>query len=230
MTCITTPSYSLMVNGVLCGFLGGKKGIRQGDPISPLLFVICMEYLSRIFEFVSHMEGFKFYRGCKGMKLCHLCFADDLILFSEGDYFSMISLLRGFETFLKASGLQANKTKTELYAGNMRHETVKRILVATGFVEGQPPFRYLGVPISARSLKIDEYEVLTEKIISKVRVWGSRHLSYAARAILVNNVLLSLHTYWARIFVIPKGVINKIIALCRNFLWDGKLVYNRSPL
>lgn len=63
----------------------------------------------------------------------------------------------------------------------------------------------------------------------KSRMWGSRHLSYAARTILVNNVLLSLHTYQARIFVIPKGVIKRIITLYRNFLWDGKFVTNRSP-
>lgn len=45
----------------------------------------------------------------------------------------------------------------------------------------------------------------------------------------INSVLMPLHTYWARIFIIPKGVISKIIALCRNFLGDGKIVYNRSP-
>lgn len=113
MACITTP-YSLMINGDLCGFFSGKRGIRQGDPISPLLFVICMEYLSRLFKYVSTLEGFKFYRSCRDLRLCHLCFADDFILFSEGDYFFVLTLLRGCETFLRASGLQANKAKSRV--------------------------------------------------------------------------------------------------------------------
>lgn len=63
----------------------------------------------------------------------------------------------------------------------------------------------------------------------RIRVWGSRKLIYAARAILVNYVLLNLHSYWAFVFVIPKAVIKKIIVICRNFLWDGKIISNRSP-
>lgn len=77
----------------------------------------------------------------------------------------------------------------------------------TGFKLGSLPFRYLGVPISSETLKIGDYDVLTKKIISKIRLWGSRTMSYSARAVLVNVVLLNLHLYWAFIFVIPKTVI-----------------------
>lgn len=63
----------------------------------------------------------------------------------------------------------------------------------------------------------------------KIRTWGSRNMSYAARTVLMNAVLMNLHTYWCFVFVIPKAVIKKINAICSNFLWDGKAISNRSP-
>lgn len=112
MEYITTPSYSLMINGELCGFFKGGKGLRQEDPIYPLLFVACMEYLSRIFNCVISQPDFKFFKGCKILKLCHVCFVDDLILFCEGDFYSIFTLLRGFETFSATFGLVTNREKT----------------------------------------------------------------------------------------------------------------------
>lgn len=50
MACISTPSFSIIINGNTCSFFKGKKGMRQGDPISPLLFVVVMEYLTRILD------------------------------------------------------------------------------------------------------------------------------------------------------------------------------------
>lgn len=94
---------------------------------------------------------------------------------------------------------------------------------------GKLPFCYLGIPISSQRLKVADCDILTEKILLKIRVWGSRNLSYTTRMVLVNVVLLNLHLYWAFIFVIPKSIIKRIIGIYRKFLWDGKAVYNRSP-
>ena len=54
-------------------------------------------------------------------------------------------------------------------------------------------------------------------------------MSYAARIVLANSVLLSIHTYWAQVSVLPKTVIDKIVQICRSFLWDGKVILNRPP-
>lgn len=221
MMCVRTPTYSLNINGGMCGFFKGGKGLRQGDPISPLVFVICIEYLSRLFSHITRSHDFKFYQGCKELELCHLFFANDLIIFCKGDYMSIFNLLRGFSTFSNLSGLIANNEKTEVYASNMGEASLQRILNVSGYKKGKLPVKYFGVPITARSLKKVDYDILTEKIILKIKVWGSRHLSYATRVLLVNTVLLSLHTYWSRIFVLPKGVLKSIIEVCRNFLCNG---------
>ncbi|XP_074265761.1 uncharacterized protein LOC141588205 [Silene latifolia] len=70
---------------------------------------------------------------------------------------------------------------------------------------------------------------LVEKIISRIRSWGARSLSYAGRLILVQSVLSQLHSYWTRIFIIPLTVIDRVERICRNYLWSGSDLYLRAP-
>lgn len=151
-----------MINGSLCGFFKGQKGLKQGDPISPLLFVLCMEYLSRTLKEVAGYQNFKYFPDCRDFKICHIRFADDFILFCDGDYYPIFVMLRGFATFSEASGLTANKSKSEIYRCNMDQLTTDRLTQASGFRIGSLPFKYLGVPISSKRLKIEDCEVLTE--------------------------------------------------------------------
>ncbi|XP_074299688.1 secreted RxLR effector protein 78-like [Silene latifolia] len=115
MESVRTATYSLVLNGDMFGFFKGKKGLRQGDPLSPLLFTIAMEYLSRVLTYVTDTMKFKYHPLCAPLKLSHLTFADDLLLFSRGDVASIMVLLRDFATFFKASGLLMSPSKTSAY-------------------------------------------------------------------------------------------------------------------
>ncbi|XP_074298814.1 uncharacterized protein LOC141629760 [Silene latifolia] len=101
---------------------------------------------------------------------------------------------------------------------------------ATGFVEGSLPFRYLGVPIKAGRLSQKEYNALVERMINRIRSIGAKKLSYAGRLVLIKSILNTLYSYWAGMFIIPKGVIRRIEGICRNYLWDGSSDYHRVPL
>ncbi|XP_074293362.1 uncharacterized protein LOC141620370 [Silene latifolia] len=159
MTCVRNASYSLVLNGVNFGYFRGAKGLRQGDPISPLLFTINMEYLSRILDHVTTTMKFKYHPLCGGLKLSHLLFADDLLLFSKGDASSIMILLRAFATFSVATGLQMNAMKSNIYFNGVPSSTKADILLVSGFVERTTPFKYPGVPIVGGGLSMQQIKV-----------------------------------------------------------------------
>ncbi|XP_074291291.1 uncharacterized protein LOC141618069 [Silene latifolia] len=137
MQCITTTTYSLSVNGEMFGYFQGKRGLRQGDPLSPLLFTLCMEYLTRTLQYATSKYDFMFHPMCKKQRLTSLMFADDVVLFSKGDATSMMLLLQSFATFSNATGL---RLKSE-------------ILRDIWFLEGSIPFDTLVCPYKLQGLK-----------------------------------------------------------------------------
>lgn len=96
---------------------------------------------------------------------------DDLLLFSRRDSGSVEILLGCFNKFSKASGLQANTDKSAIYFGGVAREEQEAILSKIGFVKGNLPFKYLGVPLSSRKLTISQYQPLIDKMIGKIGSW-----------------------------------------------------------
>uniref|UniRef100_A0A803QI18 DUF4283 domain-containing protein n=1 Tax=Cannabis sativa TaxID=3483 RepID=A0A803QI18_CANSA len=103
-----------------------------------------MEYLSRIFTKVGTSTGFKFHDRCASIKLNHMCFADDLLVFYHGDYISVLLLLQGLKLFSASSGPQTNEQKTTIYCAGMQELEITRIIEASNFKRSTLPFTYLG--------------------------------------------------------------------------------------
>lgn len=72
--------------------------------------------------------------------------------------------------------------------------------------------------------------MLVDKLVCKIKMWQSRNLSYAARTLLINSVLLGLISFWASVFILPQGVMKIVEQICRNFLWSATEDYRRRPL
>lgn len=124
MTCVSTARFSFCVNGILEGNLAGKQGLKQGDPLSPYMFVICMEYLSRLLkhDLLTDKSGFVFHPQCSRIKLTHLLFADDLLLFCRGDVGSVAALKKVMDKFSAMSGLEINHRKSAMFIAGVKAE------------------------------------------------------------------------------------------------------------
>uniref|UniRef100_A0A803Q373 Reverse transcriptase domain-containing protein n=1 Tax=Cannabis sativa TaxID=3483 RepID=A0A803Q373_CANSA len=114
-----------------------------------------MEYLSRILKKIGEWPGFKFHDRCSSLKLNHLCFAEYLLILSNGDSVS---------TMLMLKGLLPNEQKTAIYCSGMANVEVNRILDASNFKRSTLPFRYLGIPICSKKISKTECKELLEKM------------------------------------------------------------------
>ena len=182
---VTDPLVWAGVLHEVFGFFKGKRRLRQGDPISTLLFTICFEYLSRILNVVKLDKWFKFHPLCQKIELNHLAFANDLLLFAKANPYSICLLMRAYKTFSGASGLIMNKEKSDIYMNGVDAGVAQRLVSISGMNLGALPIRYLGVNISSTRLSVADYQVLLDKIVARIRRMGARKLSFGGRLTLV---------------------------------------------
>ncbi|XP_062080939.1 uncharacterized protein LOC133785740 [Humulus lupulus] len=112
MMCLKDSSYSILMNGRVHGCFTSRRGLKQGDPISPLLFVLVIKFFTRMFIQATQNKDFKFHRRCKNLNLVSLCFADDLVIFCKGNNASVQVIQECFQAFSAVSGLTANLEKS----------------------------------------------------------------------------------------------------------------------
>ncbi|XP_056686040.1 uncharacterized protein [Spinacia oleracea] len=202
MTCLTTVSYSILINGFPSKPFQAKKGLRQGDPLSPFLFAIGMEYLTRY----------------------------DLLLFARADKVSVQLLLEAFSKFSSASGLEANMDKSNIYFAGVSMCDKTDILSDQKISEACLPFRYLGVPLSSKKLSYPQCKPLEDKILARTKVWSAKFLSYAGRLLLIKTIVFGMQTFWCQIFILPKRIIKEVEAYCRCLLWTGDTAASKKAL
>ncbi|XP_074289206.1 uncharacterized protein LOC141614355 [Silene latifolia] len=220
MGCLTSSWFSLKLNGSVHGFFQGKSGVKQGDPLSPYIFVLSMEILSRYLRCLNSHPQVSLHPKCSKMKLTHLIFADDLMIFIRGDVPSVQAVSQTLNLFSSWSGLQANVNKTEIYFGGVPPSIKSQILLTSGFSEGSFPFRYLGLPLNTARTTVDMYGILVNKIQASIQHWSSKLLSYAGRLQLLNSVVFGIENFWCASALLPKSVLKTINKLCKNFFWN----------
>ncbi|KAL0455515.1 UNVERIFIED_CONTAM: hypothetical protein Slati_0890700 [Sesamum latifolium] len=155
------------------------------------------------------------------MGLLSLCFADDVLLFCKATPQSVQVFKDTLNEFVEVSGLKINPIKSQVILSGAMGQERQRILDLLRFHEGSLPVKYLGVPLISSKLSIADCKPLLEKVDARLAGWRHFQLSFARHAQLIKSVLSMFHTYWASVFILPKGVIKAIEAKMRAFLWQG---------
>nr|GEV66261.1 hypothetical protein [Tanacetum cinerariifolium] len=220
MVCVTTAKFTINVNGKRHGYFTSDRGLRQGNPISPYLFTLVMEVFTLLMmKNTQNDPQFRYHKGCKELKITHLCFANDLLVLCHGDANPVRTVKRTLEEFSNVSGLIPSINKSTIFFGNVNSEEKQKIIVELPFNVGKLPVKYLGVPLVTKKLGAKECKQPVDKVKNKVEDWKNKYLSYASRMQLIASVLASIHTYWAVVFILPKSVVKDTDKVLKGFLW-----------
>lgn len=189
--------------------------------MSPYIFVLCMEVFTAIMGHRAALNEFRWHPRCNKVRLSHLVFADDLLIFTRADVKSAQAVKEALEEFHHLSGLAANTDKSEIFFGGTPPAIKEQILRILEFREGSFPVRYLGLPLVTGKLKRAQCLPLLEKIRGKLNLWYNKFLSFSGRLQLINSVLRGIQVYWTASFLIPITVHRSIDKIIARFLWGG---------
>ena len=212
----------IRVNDDIGHYFQTQKGLRQGDPLSPILFNIVADVLAILIARAKEdhqVEGLIPHLVEGGVSI--LQYADDTIIFMEHNLEKALNMKLILCIFEQLSGLKINFHKSEIYCFGKAKEVQNDYMQIFGCEMGALPFRYLGIPIHFRKLKNEEWKPVEDRFEKKLACWIGKLLSYGDRLILINSVLTSLPMFLLSFLEIPKGVCKRLDYYRSHFFWQS---------
>ena len=218
--CISSVQFYVLVNRSPKSFFSSSRGLRQGDPLSPLLFLLVMEVLSKMLRKVEEegllIQGFR--AGCNaadGLRISHLLYADDTILFCDADPDQLLYVRIVLTCFEAVTGLQVNMAKSEMVpVGEVQN--ISKLADSLCCHIGGLPLSYLGMPLGASYKAVAVWNPILEKLERRLSGWQKLYLSKGGRLTFLKSTLSSLPTYFLSLFTIPISVVRKIGGLVQT--------------
>ena len=179
MECITSVTYSILINGEPSGDIRPSRGIRQGDPLSPYLFLLCSKGLHRLIKQATEKGDIQGVSIChNGPKLTHLFFADDSLLFCRATTQECEKVMDILSSYEKVSGQKLNRDKTALFfSKSTANEVQKQIMETLGVNELKQYEDYLGLPAMVGRNKRASFDQLKQRIWKRLQGWEGKLLS-----------------------------------------------------
>eukprot|EP00253_Pinus_taeda_P008313 PITA_08313 len=191
MACISTPTFSILINGSASHFFHSERGLRQGFPLSPLLFLLVMEGLSRIIISATRdgtLRGLKISEECF---LTHLLFVDDVLILLDGSMRDTMTFSHILALFSQATGMQVNRAKSTITMTRTSVNEAQHALQAFPFSIHPIDIglKYLGFWLKPTCQRIADWTWLIAKLEKRLTCWSYRYISRAGRLILIKTVL-----------------------------------------
>lgn len=216
---ISSSSFFLLINGPPYGFFDSKGGLRQGDPSSPYLFSIAMEYLS-ILLYLEYLNGNLTPVYLVEPQVTHLLYANDILIMAKATKDGAQAINRSMQMMQINAGLVMNENKSSMFfsKGTKDRQVINEII---NVKNENLPIIHLGIPFLHNKLKAIDYGPLIDKINKTFSRWRSKQLNISERIELIKAVIF-LITFWMHFSQIPSSIISKLNSLCANFIWKSR--------
>ncbi|GJS94120.1 RNA-directed DNA polymerase, eukaryota, reverse transcriptase zinc-binding domain protein [Tanacetum coccineum] len=218
--CFNFAMGSVLVNGSPTSEFQFHKGLKQGDLLSPFLFILIMESLHLSFFKVTNAGLFSSIPIDSSLTLSHLFFADDAIFVGKGDFLNIRTIVNVLKCFHLASGLKINFRKSKLIGIGTRPEEVGATATTMGCLIFTTPFVHLRVKVGGAMYRIKSWDDVVAKVSSRLCKWKLKTLSICGRLTLIKSVPTSILLYHMSIFKVPSGVLKLMESLEETFLME----------
>ena len=208
-------------NGVFSEKITISRGVRQGCPLSPYLFVLCVEILANAIRKEKQIKGVCIAKS--ELKISQ--FADDTTLILDKEENSFFTALNLLEKFHHLSGLKMNHKKTEIMNIGPLKNTIKTLFPHRGFKWKKGGIRMLGITLeqTQQTLFESNYHAQFLKLSSSLARWANRKIGLRGKIAIVKSLVLSKLTYLLSVLPNPpESFINNIEKLLFQFIWDNK--------
>ena len=221
MECVTTVRYSVRFNGVPLDTFQPTRGLRQGDPPSPYLFLFVADGLSRVLkhkEMSGDMQGLKVCR--RAPAISHLLFADDSLLFFKATVEQALQVKSALATYCSATGQMVNFDKCSLMFNDKQNDnTIASIKSVLEVHKEVFEAKYLGLPTPEGRMKKEKFQTITDRMIKRCHAWDEKCLSSAGKEILIKSVAQAIPVYVMSVFRLPGSTHEAMTKCIRKFWW-----------
>ncbi|CAL1369515.1 unnamed protein product [Linum trigynum] len=221
-SCVSTVRFSVLMNGVEYGYFQPERGIRQGDPLSPLLFALYTEaFTAKLLSEIStnSLHGLRVHR--RAPITSHLMFADDTYLFIRASLPECANLLHIFHEYEAVSGQKVNLHKPSMcVSANVSPEELAALTSFLGVGQMGIGDKYLGLPSQVHQSKTLTFQFVEEALAARIRNWKTKSLSLAGKEVVIKEVGAAWPVYAMSAFRLPSTTCRRCNSLLSKFWWS----------
>ena len=222
MKCVSTVTYQIKVNSEYITRIHLQHGPREGDPLSPYLFLSCAEGLSAMLQMAKANEKIKGFCICRGApRVNHLFFADDSLILMQSIYNDAFELRHIMSIHERVCEQVINKDKSSiLFSPNSETRVKRHIRGILGITQEAKKEKYLGLPVSIGKTCKKAFEYIKGKLWARIRGWQEKLLSKAEKEILVEAVAQVIPTYAMSCFDLTKRLCDELSTIIGRYWWS----------
>lgn len=215
---LSSAHLSVLINGCPHDYFSCSRGVRQGDPLSPLLFCITEEVLIRWLDYAIDSHCLTVHKKLPR----YLLYADDIMIFLEATKSNGQNLKKLLEDYGSISGQIFSPPKSSVFYDSSASSSFKLYIKnCTSIAIDCLPFNYLGVPIFWAAPKVEYLSPIADSIIAIFSRWRGHSLSLDDHRCLINSVIASSLVHTMMIYRWPRTLLHHLEVAIRSYLWTG---------